>query len=656
MNGPTPPNLHPAPHAASSNRPRRETDNQLLAKWGYDPSAPQDVVDMAQLSLSLVTMRAGAAVAHLGFADTDTIEEYLATKPSDMQVLEYLATKLEGLRPEVQRILALQDSMPYYRQLGPAHASLSDNNVVKACTKLEATLVSTPTGEPCLVFTEHNNARRYASMGRQEQMQDPIRLHLRRMPILAVGARSAVLARLTHEYSATGALEQTYITPATATTETQKQLIRILEEAVARRASNIAIQPDVNGMTMIRLRIDGAMVPLKMPRSIPPDVATEMANILHTWSNATYTGKKDLVQGQLQGPAGGQFTFRTTDAETFVRSSFTKPDSLGGPQLESISLRILPRENIHVRFTDLNMKPDVIEVLDDALHEQRGIILFVGSTSSGKSTAAHGAQEHYQTIHGRSVNCLALEDPVERLAPGLIAHSISRDYGFDLIMAELLRQDPDLIFLGEMRDRSSASTGIRAANSGHIVLSTLHADNSLLAIGALRAYISNRVVDNAAAVMVTDFDLVHSINLIVAQQLAPALCECKLPTTKEVQADFAARIIRYAEKHGILPRATEANHATQRLAILNDLANTIRASYQRNPQGCSACDGLGTIGKLPINECFVPDARCKQQMVDMLATNRLNLDLLKPFRTRTLFQSALERVRDGETALDTLYV
>lgn len=632
---------------------RRNTDNQLLAKWGFDEHAPAEIVEMAQLSQHLATIRVGQAVAYLGIADTETIEQLLREKPADYPLLEYLAQKIEGLRPEIQRILALQDNMPYYRQLGQAHASLNDKNIMAACAKLEATLIITPSNEPCLVFSDHNTARRYSALGRQEQSIDPIRIHFGRTPILAVGARNAITSRLDIHYTQKGEVEQNHITPSNATTEVQKRLIQIFEEAIHRESSNIAIQPDMSGMTNIRIRVNGDMTTLRIGTAIPPDVAEEIANTLHSWSNATYTDKQDRVQGQLQGPAGGSFTYRSSDSEVFIRASFTPPDSLGGAKLECISLRLMVRNQLQPHLTDLNIKPDVIDAIDDAMREQRGIVLLVGSTSSGKSTTIHGALERYQSIHGTTKNCLSIENPVERQAPGLVSHSTTKNFGFDLMMAEILRQDPDLIYIGEMRDRSSASTGIRAANSGHIVLSTIHANDCIMALGALRAYISNRTVDNGAAVMVSDFDLVSSINLIVAQQLVPKLCpHCRQPTPQDAQNAFGQRILRYLKKHGIL---TTDNKQTDKL--MYQLAIAIQKSYQRNSNGCNhaQCQD-GYAGSLPINEYFAPDAQCKQMLIDMLATNHLNFERIKPYRNKSLFEAALERVADGETPLESLYV
>lgn len=632
---------------------RRNTDNQLLAKWGYDEHAPADIVEMAQLSQHLSTIRAGQAVAYLGIADTETIERHLREKPADYPLLEYLAQKIEGLRPEIQRILALQDNMPYYRQLNQPHPSLNEKTIMAACAKLEATLIVTPSNEPCLVFTEHDNARRYSTIGRQEQSTDPIRLHFGRMPILAVGARNVITSRLDISYTQTGEVEQNHITPSSATTDVQKRLIQIFEEAIHRKSSNIAIQPDISGMTNIRIRVNGDMTTLRTGTSIPPDVAVEIFNTLHTWSNATYTDKQNRVQGQLQGPAGGSFTYRSSDSEVFIRASFTPPDSLGGAKLECVSLRLMERNQLQPHLTDLNIKPDVINAIDDAIREQRGIILLVGSTSSGKSTTIHGAIERYQSIHGTTKNILSIENPVERQAPGLVSHSITANFGFDLMMAEILRQDPDCIYIGEMRDRSSASTGIRAANSGHIVLSTLHANDSLQTLGALRAYISNHTVDNGAAVMVSDFDLVTSINLIVAQQLVPKLCpHCRQSTPQDIQEAFGERIIRYLKKHGLLP-TDKSLQAT----FLARVATAIQKSYLRNSEGCQHAECQeGYAGSLPINEYFAPDAQCKQMLIDMLASNRLNFERIKPFRNKSLFDAALERVEDGETPLESLYV
>lgn len=635
----------------------------LLEKWGHDKHAPQDIVDMAALANDLMTLRAGQAVVRLGYTDMESVDAALKEKPAGTPTLEYLADRIDGIRPEIQRIVALQDGMPYYKNIGTAHHALQDKMVMQACANLEATLITTPSGEPCLVFADHVVAKRYSTMGHHEQNTDPIRQYLNKSPILAIGVRNLVLSRMRMEDLQTGTLEQTHITPSTATTEVQRLLIRIFEYAQSKKATNIFIQPDANGMSRVRMRRHGIVVPVPIVQAIAPATAQEMATVLHTWSKATYTDKKNLVQGQLQGPAGGQFTFRTTDSEAFFRTSFTLPDSLGGQHTESISARILARDQLRVRLPDLRTTPEVIQALDDAVREEQGMILVVGSTGSGKSTLVHAALDHHHNIFGDSKNRLSAENPVERLVPGLVAHSVSKDTGFDLLMSEILRQDPDVIFIGEMRDRNSASIGVRASNSGHLVFSTLHANNTLMAIGAMRAYINNRFVDNASAVMVSDFDMVNSLSLIIAQKLVPELCQhCRQPTTQDQQKNAIARIIRYVEKHGILPeKATSAHSQTHndhnsRQEMVQNITSTIKASHHAAPGGCPKCDNTGFQGELPINEIFAPNYRCKQLLSDMLANNRLDMEILKPFRGKSLFEAALARVSAGETHLDALYI
>ena len=652
-----------ADHHHADAKHRRDTDNQLLTKWGYDPQhAPHDIVVMAQLAQRLGTVRAGEAVVILELATTETVERLIKEQPVGSYLLEYLAEKIEGLRPEIQRILALQDGMPYYRHLGPVHLALQEPEVMKACVQLEATLMMTPTGAPCLVFSEHTKAQDYNHQGIQARHNDPIRRALKTTPSLAVGPRIAISSRLSSDYAQTSDLEQTHITPASATTDVQKRLITLFEEAIHRKASNIALQPDISGMTIARMRVNESMVPMHSTQAIPPEIATEMFNTLHAWSNSTYTETKSRIQGTLQGPADGEFTYRSSDTETFFRLGFTAPDSLGGLPLQCVSLRLQPRDQLHVRLTDLRLKPDVIAAIDDAMHEQSGLVLLVGPTSSGKSTTLHGAIDLYQDIHGYTKNCLSVENPVERMALGLVPHSITRDCGFGVMIAALLRQDPDLIFVGELRDRDSASSAVRAASTGHIVPATFHTNDCFSTISGLCAYLNNHTVDTGTAVIVTEYDLISSINIIVAQRLVPELCpHCSEPTTTEQQEAFGTRLIRYADKHGYIPADTEKTKDARKKELQAIVAalKTSRQACVATPDTknrCPHCEGRGLAHSLPINEFFSPDSRCKQMLIDMFATNRINFERIAQYRTRTLFQSALERVADGETPMESLYV
>lgn len=634
-------------------RHRRQTDDHLIAKWGYLPeTAPPYIVEMAQQSQRFCTQRVGQIVSdELQLAPPEKVEELISTRPSNMPILEYLAQRIEGLRSEIQYILALQNTMPYYRQitLQPHHA-LNEATIKRACTTLEAVLTLTPSKEPCLIFASVEAAKEYASQGRGHA--DPIQQHFGRKPIPAVAPRSEVSKHLEIEFTnRAGDLAITCVTPTSAETPEQRQLIQIIEQAIIVNASNIAIQPELDGMTIVRFRIHGNMI--TQPMRLSPIIASEFAATLHQWASATYLSTHEKVQGQLQGPADGSFTFRSSEHEVFVRASFTKPDSLGGAYLECISLRLMIRTSLQPRLKDLNIHPDVVDAIDDAVREQNGIVLLVGATSSGKSTTIHGAIERYLAINGTTKNCLSVEDPVERLAQGLISHSITKHYGFDHMMAALLRQDPDAIFIGEIRDRNSASIAVRAANSGHLVFSSLHANNTASAIGALRAYIANRIAESATSVMVSDFDLIQSLNLIVAQQLVPHLCpNCRQHTTREEINEFTVRYDRFLKKHNHYPKDEDAKKELQQR-----LSNTLINSYRANPTGCNhpGCQN-GEIGSLPINEYLAPSAECKQMLINMLAAGRIDFAKIESYRGKTMLDAAIERVQAGETSYQSLYI
>lgn len=633
----------------------RQQTQTLLQSWGHNPDfvTPQ-LWQMAETALTINRMRVGEIIVYLKIADQITVNNLLASKPVDLKALEYLATKIDGLRSRIEELLALQDQHPYYTILGTPHkdAALSDN--VLHCNEIEAALIATPNGLPCLVFAEYQRLKQWKSKGRSERERDPIYRQYGDQIILAVAPRSQIIQRINVDITTNGgAIESQHKSPADAITDTQQIFVRVLDDAIGRNASNIAIQPDTTGTVSIRLRVNGEMQDSQIKSQITPTMAVEMANFLHQWADAQYTDSKTPVQGTLQGPAGGQFLYRTTEHDVNIRASFTLPDSLGTQKLECISLRLLQLHKLRVALRELHLATPVISAIEDTIHEQQGLLLVVGPTSSGKSTTIHGVLGLDYDIFGDTRNRLSVEDPVERLMPGLVSHSINRGSSYSQMLKEVLRQDPDTIFIGEMRDRDSTSIGIRAALTGHFTLSTLHANDALGAIGALRAYINNRTVSEASDVIVSEYDLIDALKLIIAQRLIPKLCpHCGTETINHHDAIMIApRVMRYAERHGILGDTQEI-----RANRKNELAKVISRARVRNPNGCAHCNHTGLRGEIPINEFIECNHLFKQQLADQFAQGKYAVHELRHHVKNPIFDAAIACVAQGITPVASLYI
>ncbi|WP_207002644.1 ATPase, T2SS/T4P/T4SS family [Trinickia mobilis] len=623
---------------------------ERLATWGYTPDeAPAELVEMAKLSLSTETLRVGDLVVQLGYADRPEVEKLLESKPKNVLTLNHLAEHIDNLRPHIQKMLALTEGRAFYTILPASPSHLLANELIRqACNEYEAVLIDTPSGRPCLVFTECTRLKEYEQMARDKRANDHIYQTCKDGPILAVGQRTEIYRLLSSDTADMIAIDQEHqtrsFTPDQASTEVQKLLVRMLDYAASKGSSNIALQPQRDGIVLVRYRRSGNMYEMPVVPRLNPEQARELNQFLHRISGARYTDTQALVEGRLQAPADGQFIYKSQEAEIFLRLGFTPPDSSGlAFSPESVSIRLIPRSTARVSLKDMKIKQSVITELKNALSETMGMILLVGPTNSGKSTTIAGALTLDYEMHGDTKNRLSAEQPVERSIPGVVQHTIDHRNTYDLMVAAMLRQDPNLAYIGEIRSRSSAAAAVRAAGTGSMVLSTAHANDAILAYPVLRAYISNTHVDNATAAMVTEHDLIEAMNLVVAQRLIPRLCQCATTIERRPFDDLRELTKAYCKKHS-LPVPSE--HQFKQLAH----------SKVRNPKGCLHCDGTGFDGVVPINETLVFSRELKNALHDMAERGTFHYAQLTRFRERSLFDAAIERVLLDQAQLPSLLI
>lgn len=616
-----------------------------LEEWGYVPAseAPADLVRMAEDSLE--AQRVGDLVVKLGYATRDQVEKLLQNKPRNVLALQYLAEHVDNLRPNIQLILALTEALPYFSTLPQIGSTqLKQPAIFEACQAQEAILIDTPSGRPCLVFTEHQRLKTYERMARHQRANDPIFKLCENGPILGLGQRTEIHRLLSTSDStdlvANDESDQIRLfIPAQAETETQKLFVRMIDFAASKKSSNIALHPQRDGIVRARYRRSGKMYDIPVVRALNPDQAQELNQFLHRISAARYTDSNKLVEGRLQAPADGQVIYRSSEAELFLRLSFTAPDSSGLTNSpESVSIRLIPRTTARVNLRDNNLRDETIEAIQAALTESQGMVLTCGPTNTGKSTTLAGAFTLYTDMYGEEKVCLSAEQPIERDIPGLIQHNVDQRNTYDILTAAQLRQDPDLIYVGEIRSRSSAAAATRAAGTGALVLSTIHTMDSVLAYQAIRAYITNTHIDNASAAVVTIHDLIESMNLVIAQRLLPRLCECSVVIDTERFEQHKKRTIDYCARHN---QKMPNNFMFRRLAH----------SHKANPKGCEKCDGTGYAGEVPINETLIYTRELKTQLHQMEERGTFRYDLLARARPYTLFDDALNRVLSREIEL-----
>lgn len=269
----------------------------------------------------------------------------------------------------------------------------------------------------------------------------------------------------------------------------------LLQQAIEQKASDIHIEPQVDCLR-IRFRIDGV---LQTQPNLPLNFANQMI------SRLKLLAKLDISETRL--PQDGRFHFDSAFVDKLDLRLSTLPTCLG----EKIVLRLQQNKPTHFSFAELGMNCYQQQQFEQALSQPQGLILVTGPTGSGKSLSLYSA---LQWLNQSEKHILTAEDPIEIVLDGIIQTQINPLIGltFSKLLRTFLRQDPDVIMLGEIRDEESAAMAIRAAQTGHLVLSTLHTNDAPSAIARLRQ------------LGIKPYEISHSLLLIVAQRLIRKRC------------------------------------------------------------------------------------------------------------------------------------
>ena len=364
----------------------------------------------------------------------------------------------------------------------------------------------------------------------------------------------------------------------------------ILQEAIRTRASDIHIEPFESRLA-VRFRIDGT---LRDMLTLAPRLASVLV------SRVKVMAKLDIAKKRI--PQDGRFSLNLGQKAIDVRVS-TLPSQYG----ERVVMRILEKDSMRLSLSDLGMQPDVIEGFKAALKRPNGILLVTGPTGSGKTTTLYAS---LSTLNDGSRNILTVEDPVE-YALGVGQTQVNNKVGmsFSAGLRAILRQDPDVVMVGEIRDPETTEIAVQAALTGHLVLSTVHTNSAIAAIPRLRD------------MGVEPFLLASTITGIAAQRLVRRLCpHCKAP---DDISDLTRKELGLPKKNGeVIYKAV----------------------------GCSECNGIGYEGRLGLYEYVEMDDTLR----DMIHTGASETQMSKhAFKQRqTLLQSGVAHILSGETTAD----
>lgn len=366
----------------------------------------------------------------------------------------------------------------------------------------------------------------------------------------------------------------------------------IITEAIRDGASDIHAEPLVDGM-VIRFRIDGV---LKEVMRLPPNAAPVLAR------RVKILAKLDVTDPLH--PHDGHAAVRVDGKAVDLRVA-TVPVARRG---EKVVIRILDKSNLRANIPDLRLPESEEEIIRKFLGHREGMILVTGPTGSGKTTTLYAIINELRT---GKVNIITVEDPVEYDIPGISQLQVNEAQGFTFATAlrSVLRQDPDILLVGEIRDGDTATIAIQAGLSGHLVLSTLHTNDAPSAVVRLRD-------------LGTDsFKIASVLKGIIAQRLVRRLCtQCSEPIAIQDLPEDA--------------RPPEGRQATPRKAV-----------------GCKTCGGMGYKGRMSVLE-IMPVNDAVAHKIEAGALPDELLAAARPLGMRTLWESGLERVWSGLTSLE----
>jgi MSHA biogenesis protein MshE len=336
------------------------------------------------------------------------------------------------------------------------------------------------------------------------------------------------------------------LTPGAEDAPVVKLLQSVFEDAVQVRASDIHIEPQETKV-LIRFRIDGV---LHVQAEADSKIASALILRLKLMSGL------DISEKRL--PQDGRFNVKVRNVQVDVRIS-TMPTQYG----ESAVMRLLNQSGGILGLERIGMPADMLERLREIIQRPSGMVLVTGPTGSGKTTTLYAALDELNTTERKIIT---VEDPVEYRLPGINQVQIHEkiDLTFSRVLRTALRQDPDVILVGEMRDQDTVETGLRASMTGHLVFSTLHTNDA--------ASTPIRLLDMGAP----RYMVAMSLQVVLAQRLLRLVCE----------------------SCGEVTQLSPQEHEWMRSA----LGGEVDASQYRKGRGCTQCNGTGYLGRTGVYE------------------------------------------------------
>lgn len=627
--------------------PSKEEILEAAYRMGWK-APPSQILDVARDLVMATTVNAGELLVYMGYFTAEEVRSIMGAKPPAAQPFQWAANQQPSAQVPVERLVALSGSIPFYPDLSlmRVHGVMGDPSVFEHADQSDVVVLSVEEEVTLLVFASVNACMKFRSMGRQERAANPILRALEgREPLLAVSSRDQISVLLKDLRGGEGvqrdisASNMWYADVVDTRKEEIRILTRLLDHALNEGANDISLQPQPNGDLILQMRKFGQMVsPAAVSPRVPFELAESVINVLMSRSGANPTATRQRV------PTDGQITYKSAAGQAFLRLSFIPLNHLGSTKnLTSVSIRLLPRTDVSVSLESLGLKEDVVKNIRFAMQMSQGLVLVVGPTNSGKSTTIAGAIGEHVKLFGQGQKRLSLEDPIERLVPGVTQvnappPAVVEDESerFNIILKAIKRHDPDMIWVGEVRDRVTADLCISSASTGHLVLSTLHAKDTIMGFDVLAKSITEE----------KRYQFTESISLIVSQRLVRLVCpHCskKMPVTERERTLFSNYLERVGERGELPPMIVHASAA-----------------------GCKHCKNQGHIGIAPINEVLPFTREVKDAALRMLEGGRFiknaagheehPREVIARARSTTLLTSSLELLAEHKIELQEVLI
>ncbi len=379
----------------------------------------------------------------------------------------------------------------------------------------------------------------------------------------------------------------------------------IIAGALSMKASDVHLEPE-DAQVRLRYRLDGVLTDILFFDHETYELLVSRLKLI-----------SELKLNVKEKAQDGRFSIKLESTEIEVRTSL-----LPGPYGESVVLRVLNPDAISVELETLGIHPKLLTILEHEIKKPNGLILTTGPTGSGKTTTLYA---FLKKIYNPEIKVITIENPIEYHLQGIVQTQAETDKGYTFAegLRSALRQDPDVIMVGEIRDNETAEVAINAALTGHLVLSTLHTNNAAGAFPRLLDLgVNSKVISSA-------------LNVSIAQRLVRTLClKCK----KE-------RLLEGKEKETvdrILSEITDATYLTN-----------IQREKVWTPVGCSECNGLGYKGRIGVYEMVLVDEAIEKAVIENPSERDIR-EAAKAQNLLTLAQDGVIKALNGVTTLEEL--